>query len=266
LIKKILFFGVLLLLGMAISHSAFAQSQRNCTPNTICAQTGDYLKYSAQAFNSKGTISYNFGNFIDSHTIKVSISTVIGNVTTSSQSILNLKNTTLINNDGSRGPFFFMVLTPIYPSIVSASPFKDSTDSFNGYQRTTLLLDASNGTDSEKVEVDKETGVLLVYKISHVMEISGQPVSTGTSFTLNDTNLITSSDIQEASAIPSNNPVVPSNTPGMISNTPSTPNTVSGDNKVIIYIGIAIAVGAAGGGIAILQKRKSKKVSKTSSR
>jgi len=193
--KKILLLLVLFLLGMSAHHLAFAQSGRNCNQNQICAQPGDYLNYTAQVYGNSGTISYNFGDLIDSNTIKVSISTLVNNHTINEQSTLNLKNTTLINKDGSKGSFFFMVLTPINPNEVAASPFKDANDTFNGYHRSILAIEASNGTDSQEVKIDKETGVLLDFKVAHAQMISGQQTITGTSFTLFDTNIITSSNL-----------------------------------------------------------------------
>lgn len=200
--KKIQLLFVLLLLGMSMYHVASTQAARNCSQNQICAIPGDYLKYSAQVYGNKGTILYNFGSHVDSNTLNVAISTVVGNHTTNSQSMLNLKNTVLTNSDGSKGAFFFMVLTPINPAIVAASPFKEGSDTFNGYQRTILALEQANETDSQEVKVDKETGVLLFFKVSHVGAISGQQVVTGTSFTLVDTNVITSSNLQGTSGSP----------------------------------------------------------------
>jgi hypothetical protein len=194
-VKKILLLLVLVSFGIATCHVAFAQSLRDCNQSQICARPGDYLKYTAQMYGNSGTISYNFGNLVDSKTIKVAISTLVGNHTINGQSILNLKNTTLINSDGSKGAFFFMVLTPINPNEVAASPFRDANDTFNGYQRSILAIEASNGTDSQEVKIDKETGVLLDFKIAHAQMISGQQTITGTSFVLSDTNIITSSDL-----------------------------------------------------------------------
>jgi len=235
-------------------HVASDQAAKSCTQNQICAIPGDYLKYSAQVYGSKGIISYTFGSYIDSNTLKVTISTVIGNHTTNSQAVLNLKNTVITNSDGSKEQFFFMVLTPISPSIVSTSPFKEGTGTFNGYQRTILAIEQSNETDSQEVKVDKETGVLLVYNVSHVRTISGKPVVTGTSFTLVDTNLITSSNLQGSSE---SLPVIPS----VINATESAPNAIASDNTTIIYIALAITAAGAGMGIVIMQKRKPKKVS-----
>lgn len=192
----------LLLLGMLGYHAAFAQPSRDCNQNQICVQPGDHLKYLAQVYNNKGTITYTFGDLLNSDTIKVAITTIAGNQTINGQSLLSLKNTTLINSDGSRGPFFFMVLTPINSAEVATSPFKNGTDTFNGYQRSVLVLQAGNGTDSEEVKVDKDTGVLLEFKVSHSGQVSGQQVTTGTSFVLSDTNIITSSNIQGTGGTP----------------------------------------------------------------
>ena len=193
--KKIALLFIIALFGVISYHVAFAQTERNCNQNQICAQPGDYLKYTVQVYGNSGTISYNFGKLIDPNTIQVSIDTLVGNHTINGQSTLNLKNTTLINNDGSKGSFFFMVLTPINPNEVAASPFKAANDTFNGYQRSVLAIEASNGTDSQEVKVDKETGVLLDFKVAHAQIISGQQTITGTSFVLSDTNIITSSNL-----------------------------------------------------------------------
>jgi hypothetical protein len=254
MVKKILILVILLSFGITICHVAFAQSERNCNLKQICAQPGDYLKYIAQAYGHNGTISYNFGNLTDPNTIKISVSTIVGGQAMNGQSILNLKNTTLINNDGSRGPFFFMVLTPINPNEVAASPFKETTGMFNGYQRSIYAIEASNGTDFQEVKIDKETGVLLDFKVAHAQIISGRQMVTGTSFVLFDTNIITSSDLQgtnESSFF----------VPQAINNAASAPNSFSnapnsGSDNTIIYIGIIIAAVSAGAVIMIMRKRK----------
>lgn len=174
---------------------AFGQTERDCNQNQICAQPGDYLEYTAQVYGNNGTISYNFGNLIDANTIQVSTTTVVGNHTINGHSTLNLKNTTLINNDGSKGSFFFMVITPINPNEVAASPFKEANSTYNGYQRSVFAIEASNGTDSQEVKIDKKTGVLLDFKVSHAQTISGQQTITGTSFVLSNTNIITTSNL-----------------------------------------------------------------------
>jgi hypothetical protein len=269
LVKKILLLVFLLAFGMTMHQVAFAQSERNCNMNQICAQPGDYLKYAAQVYGHNGTISYNFGNLIDPNTINVSISTLVGSQTINGQSTLNLKNTTLTNSDGSKGAFFFMVLTPINPNEIAASPFKESTDTFNGFQRSIYAIESSNGTDFQEVKVDKETGVLLDFKVAHAQIISGHEVVTGTSFVLADTNIITSSDFQGTNESSSFIPQLTNNTasaPNSVSNAPNsvfiTSNSVSNasnsDSTTIIYIGIVIAVVGAGAGIMIMRKRKHK--------
>ena len=263
-VKKILLLAVFLSVTMITTQVAFASSDRNCNLKQICAQPGDYLTYKAQVYGHNGTITYNFGNLIDSNTIKVAISTLVGAQTINSQSILNLKNTTLINSDGSKGSFFFMVLTPINPNEIAASPFKESTDVFNGYQRSIYVIEESNGTDAQEVKVDKETGVLLDFIVQHVQMISGQQVVTGTAFVLADTNIITSSDLNSQSqTIPSpsinNTANVPSSvpTPSSISTASvSTPNIGSND-YTIIYVVVGII--GAGAAIIIIQKKKPKK-------
>ena len=251
-----------------------AFAERDCNLKQICAQPGDYIKYYAQVYNHNGTITYNFGNLIDPNTIKVTVSTLVSGQTINAQSILNLKNTTLINSDGSKGSFFFMVLTPINPNEVAASPFKEGTAVYNGYQRSVYAIEASNGTDSQEVNVDKETGVLLDFKVQHVQVISGQAIATGTSFVLADTNIITSSDLSDngnQSGLPqsTNNP---NNIPSSISNTPSSvaPNSItiepnSGSNNYNIIIYAAIGIIGAAIGVIILKKRKPKTTSPPSS-
>ncbi|MGI0073112.1 MAG: hypothetical protein ACREA3_04825 [Nitrosotalea sp.] len=257
MVKKILLFFILLSFGITICHVALAQSERNCNLKQICAQPGDYLKYTAQVYGHNGTISYNFGNLIDPNTIKISISTLVGGQTINGQSVLNLKNTTLINSDGSKGAFFFMVLTPINPNEVTASPFKEATGMFNGYQRSIYAIEESNGTDFQEVKVDKETGVLLDFKVVHAQMISGQQVVTGTSFVLADTNIITSSDFQGTNESSSFVPQAINNTASVPNSVFNAPNSNSGSDTTIIYIGIAIAAGA-GAVIMIMRKRKHK--------
>lgn len=263
MVKKIPLLAVLLSIVLITAHAAFASPERSCNQKQICAQPGDYLKYTASVYGHNGTISYNFGNFIDPNTIKVTISTFVSGQTLNSQSTLNLKNTTLVNTDGSKGAFFFMVLTPINPNEVAASPFKETTGTYNNYQRSVYAIEVSNGTDSQEVKIDKETGVLLDFKVQHVQLISGQQVPTGTSFELVDTNIITSSDLQGTIENPlttvvnntANNPNSVSNEPNSASNpTISNPSI----DSTIIYIGIGIAAAGAGAGIMIRQKRKHK--------
>jgi hypothetical protein len=264
MVKKILLLFILLSFGITTCHVAFAQSERNCNLNQICAKHGDYLKYTAQVYGHNGTISYNFGNLIDPNTIKISVSTVVGGQAVNGQALLNLKNTTLINKDGSKGVFFFMVLTPINSNEISASPFKEATDVFKGYQRSIYAIEESNGTDFQEVRVDKETGVLLDFKVVHTQMISGQQTVTGTSFVLADTNIITASDLQGTNGSSSFVPQAINNTtsvPNSVFNAPSSVSNVSnsnsGSDNAIIYIVIAIAVGA-GAAIMIIRKRKHK--------
>ena len=256
MVKKILLLAVLLSIGLITVHASFASSERICTQKQICVQPGDYIKYKAQVYGHNGTISYNFGNFIDSNTLKVTISTLVSGQTINAHSTLNLKNATLVNSDGSKGAFFFVVFTPINPTEIAASPFKETTSMYNNYQRSAYAIEASNGTDSQEVVIDKQTGVLLDFKVQHVQLISGQPVATGTSFELADTNLITSSDLQ---GTVENQPTTVVNSTTSIPNSVSNAPTSSPSNDpTIIYIGIAIAAAGAGAGIMILQKRKHK--------
>ena len=259
MVKKILLLAVLLSIGLITVPVTFASSDRNCNQKQICAQPGDYLKYTAQVYGHNGTISYNFGNFIDPNTLKVTISTFVSGQTINAQSTLNLKNTTLVNSDGSKGAFFFMVLTPINPNEVAASPFKETTGMYSNYQRSIYAIEESNGTDSQEVIIDKETGVLLDFKIQHVQVISGQPVTTGTSFELVDTNIIASSDLQGTNESPSTISPVTNNTIGIPNSVSNAPNSSSSNDSTIIYIGIVIAVAGAGAGIMIMKKRKHKK-------
>ena len=270
MVKRILLLVVFLSIVLVTTHAAFASPERICSQKQICVQPGDYLKYTADVYGHNGTISYNFGNYIDPNTLKVAITTLVTGQTINAQSTLNLKNATLVNSDGSKGAFFFMVLTPINPNEIAASPFKATTGMYNDYQRSAYAIEASNGTDSQEVVIDKETGVLLAFKVQHVQLISGQPVATGTSFELVDTNLITSSDLQGTNESPST--TVVNNTtsiPNSISNPPNSnsnpqnlnfnpPNSSPSSDPTIIYIGIAIAAAGAGAGIMILQKRKHK--------
>lgn len=256
MVKKILLLAIILLIGLISVHAAFASSERNCNQKQICAQPGDYLKYTAQVYGHNGTISYNFGNFIDPNTLSVSISTLVGGQPINSQSTLNLKNTTLTNTDGSKGAFFFMVLTPINSNEVAASPFKEGTSTYNNYQRSVYAIEQSNGTDSQEVIIDKETGVLLDFKVQHAQLISGQQVVTGTSFELIDTNIITSSDLQGTNE--SQSAIVVNNTTSIPNSVSNPPNSSPSNDSTIIYIGIAIAVAGTGAGIMIMQKRKHK--------
>lgn len=256
MVKKILLLAVLLSIGLISVHMTSVSAERDCNQKQICAQPGDYLKYTAQVYGHNGTISYNFGNIVEPNTLSVSIATLVGGQTINSQSMLNLKNTTLINNDGSKGAFFFMVITPINSNEVAASPFKEGTSTYNNYQRSVYAIEQSNGTDSQEVIIDKETGVLLNFKVQHVQQISGQQVAVGTSFTLIDTNIITSSDLQGTTDSQSTTTV---NNPTNIPNSVSNPTTSSpGIDSTIIYIGIGIAAVGAGAGIMIMQKRKHK--------
>ncbi|HXX05704.1 MAG TPA: hypothetical protein VEJ68_02670 [Candidatus Bathyarchaeia archaeon] len=260
MVKKILLLAVLLSVIAISSHLTFASAERDCSQKQICAQPGDYMKYTAIVYGHNGTISYNFGNFVGPDTLKVTIMTSVSGQVINAQSTLNLKNTTLTNADGSKGAFFFMVLTPINPIEIAASPFKESTATYNNYQRSVYAIEESNGSDSQEVKIDKETGLLMVYKIQHVQVVSGQPVPIGTSFELTDTNIITSSDSQGTVDTTSNtnNPTIPttvSNAPSSDSNTTiSSPS----DYSTIIYVGIGIAAVGAGVGIMIILKRKNK--------
>ena len=255
MVKKILLLAVLLSIGLISVHISSASAERNCNLKQICAQPGDYLKYAAQVYGNNGTISYKFGNFTDPDTLKVSISTLVGGQTINSQSILNLKNFTLINNDGTKSTFFFMVLTPINPNEIAASPFKEGTATYNNYQRSVYGIEQSNGTDSQEVIIDKETGVLLDYKVVHAQVISGQQMVTGSSFVLVDTNIITSSDLQSTDQSQSTIVNNPTSIPNSVSNPP---DSGTSNDSMIIYIGIAIAVAGAGAGIMIMRKRKHK--------
>ena len=256
MVKKILLLAVLLSIGLITSYTVFASSERNCNIKQICAQPGDYLKYTAQVYGHNGTISYNFDNFTAPNTLKVTISTLVNGQTINTQSILNLKNATMINSDGAKGAFFFMVLTPINPNEVAASPFKEGTAIYNNYQRSVYGIEQSNETDSQEVIIDKETGVLLDFKVQHVQVVSGQQMTAATSFVLVDTNIITSSDLQSTNE--SQSTTVVNNTTSISNSVSNPPNSIPSNDSVIIYIGIAIAVAGAGAGIMIIRKRKHK--------
>ena len=256
MVKKILLLTVLLSIGLITAHVVFASPERNCNIKQICAQPGDYLKYAAQVYGHNGTISYNFDNFTGPNTLRVTISTLVSGQVINTQSTLNLKNTTIINSDGSKGAFFFMVLTPINPNEVAASPFKEGTAIYNNYQRSVYGIEQSNGTDSQEVIIDKETGVLLDFKVQRVQVISGQQMSASTSFVLVDTNIITSSDLQSTNE--SQSTTVVNNTTNILNSVSNPPNSIPSNNSMIMYIGIAIAVAGAGAGIMILRKTKHK--------
>lgn len=159
----------------------------------------DFLKYFGSGFGRNATTTINFGEFIDSSTIKVNASTDNGTGTTTTNSMLNLKNNTLTYSDGSHSAFIFMTPIPIdYQRMFSSSVVEESVN-FNGLSRDAYGMHVHNATTITDFDLDKETGIIVNFAAFHTGELFNKTVTLGISMKLLDTNIITSS---------SSNPIV----------------------------------------------------------
>lgn len=188
---------MLIIILLSFHPTLFVHGSRSCEKDKICLLPNDYLKYFIVIFGSNTTNTYDFKNFVDSDNIKLSMTTVSGNGTiTITQSVLNLKNNTITNDDGSQITFLFVAKTPFNLSNMAESPLNKQITDYHGFKRVTVGLHQANETKYFDLQIDTETGILLNFNATSKAQLFGQQMTIQAAYKLLDTNIITSSNDQ----------------------------------------------------------------------
>src|SRR5215467_7359493 len=151
----------LVILAWFMSQTSMGQEVRNCEPHKICVLPGDYLKFSESTFGKNMTNTYSFGNFIGPDMISLNLTSDTYNGTTTIDPILNLRNNTLIYENGKHQSFLMMMPLPLGPKWIGQPQFSDEVINFNGVNRTTIGHHVHTTTTLSDVNLDKETGIML---------------------------------------------------------------------------------------------------------
>ena len=195
-------------LGVAIpTGHAFSQQINACNPHTICAHSGDMLKYNITIRDMNSSQTYNFGAMPDANTINVIQSQEDNNRIQNSTLILNLKTGFVHSKQdvNTVHPFLEVLASPIgyNQSDTSVTPI---ITEFNGFKRTSLVAFYSTDNSTSKIVYDIETGILLEERSTSIILINGNPEVINFSDKLSDTNMINSDsssiNIQSKISIP----------------------------------------------------------------
>lgn len=180
-----------MLVTIGYTGQAFSQQATTCQPNTICAHSGDILKYNISLRDINSSATYNFGSIVDANNINLIQTQEDKSGTQNTPLVLNIKTGFAHNTQDTSAvrPFLEVLASPINYSKTDTSVTPLVTD-FNGFKRTALVAFHSTENSTEKIMYDIETGILLEEHSSSIITINGNPEIVDFSDKLSSTNMI----------------------------------------------------------------------------